>query len=126
MFGAMSFVTADATPDLQRLFKASFDSGLRDSIRRHLRRSGMSRTGFGRRVLNDPGFAPRVLAGKARVRLDTADRIRMFVGDFPYRPVFMAEVETFVDLTGVGPWAVAHYAVHQSGFVGRLRAGASP
>ena len=74
----------------------------------------------------DPGFAARYLDGRASVRLDTADRIRTFVGDIPFRPVFLAEIEGFVELTGIEPWAVGHCATRQAGFVARLRAGASP
>ena len=126
MFSAMSPTTDHIAADPGSLFMASFDANLRDSICRHLRGSGMSRTGFGRHVLSDPGFAARYLDGRTSVRLDTADRIRTFVGDIPFRPVFLAEIEGFVELTGIGPWAVGHCATRQSGFVARLRAGASP
>ena len=126
MFGAMSSATPDIAPGLRRLLDASFDATLRASVRRHLRQGGTSGTGFGRRVLGDPGFAARYLDGGASVRLDTADRIRAFLGERPFRPVFLAEVETFVEMTGVAPWAVEQYATRQAGFVARLRAGASP
>ena len=126
MFGAMRRQNAHIDRDLQRLFELSFDDALRESVRGYLQREGMSRTRFGRTVLGDPGFVDKRLNGGGSVKLNTADRIRNFIGELPFRRVFCWEVEAFLVLTGLKPWVVGHQSVCQPGFVKRLREGASP
>ena len=60
------------------------------------------------------------------MKLDTADRIRDFIGDVSFRWMFCWEVEAFLVVTGLKPWAVGYESVCQPSFVDRLRAGASP
>ena len=126
MFGVMRPQNPTIDPALQRLFDVSFDDALRESVIGYLRREGMSRTRFGRTVLGDPRFVDKRLNGGGSVKLDTADRIRDFIGAMPFRPVFRWEVEAFLVLTGSKPWAVGYQSVCQPSFVDRLRAGASP
>ena len=126
MFGVMRPQNPTIDPALQRLFDVSFDDALRESVMGYLRREGMSRTRFGRTVLGDPRFVDKRLNGGGSVKLDTADRIRDFIGAMPFRPVLCWEVEAFLVLTGSKPWAVGYQSVCQPSFVDRLRAGASP
>ena len=126
MFGAMTPKNPIMDPALKRLFEVSFDDALRESVRSYLGRECMSRTRFGRTVLGDPHFVDKRLNGGGSVTLDTADRIRDFVGEMPFRRVFCWEVEAFLVLTGLKPWAVGYQSVCQPSFVERLRAGASP
>ena len=126
MFGAMKPQNRHIDRALQRLFELSFDDALRESVRAYLKREGMSRTRFGRTVLGDPGLVDKRLNGGGSVRLDTADRILDFIGELPFRRVFCWEVEAFLVLTGLKPWAVGYQSISQPAFVERLRSGASP
>ena len=114
-------------PALERLFNAwSFDGVLRRSVRRYLKRSGMSATAFGRAAVGDPGFMSRRLGWGRSVRLATADRIRVFIGALPFRPLIEGEVEAFLAVTGLTPWVVGYHAIQSTSFVSRLRRGGSP
>ena len=126
MFGAMRLQNSIIDPGLKRLFEVSFDDALRESVLGYLRREGMSRTRFGRTVLGDPRFVNKRLNGGGSVKLDTADRIRDFIGELPFRRVLCWEVEAFLVVTDLKPWTVGYQSVRQPGFVERLRAGASP
>ena len=114
-------------PALERLFNAcSFDGVLRRSVRRYLKRSGMSATAFGRAAVGDPGFMKRRFGWGRSVRLATADRIRVFIGALPFRPLIEGEVEAFLAVTGLTPWVVGYHAIQSTSFVWRLRRGGSP
>ena len=91
-----------------------------------LRREGNSRTRFGRTVLGVPRFVDKRLNGGGSVKLDMAVRIRDFIGEMSFRWMFCWEVEAFLVVTGLKPWAVGYQSVCQPSFVDRLRAGASP
>ena len=126
MFRAMKPKTPHIDPELQRLFEASFDDELRRCVHEYLDREGVSRTRFGRMVLGDPGLVDNRLNGGGAVKIDTADRIRVFVGAMPFRQLLCWELEVFLSTTGLRPWAVGYQSVRQPAFVDRLRAGASP
>ena len=61
-------------------------------------------------MLGDPHFVDKRLNGGGSVKLDTADRIRDFIGEMPFRRVFCWEVEAFLVLTGSKPWAVGYHS----------------
>ena len=126
MFRAMKPKTPHIDPELQRLFEASFDDELRRCVHEYLDREGVSRTRFGRMVMGDPGLVDNRLNGGGAVKIDTADRIRVFVGAMPFRQLLCWELEVFLSTTGLRPWAVGYQSVRQPAFVDRLRAGASP
>ena len=62
----------------------------------------------------------------ADVRIDTADTVRILIGEAPFRPRFCREVELYMDLTGAKPWVIGWRAVRSASFVKRLQDGASP
>ncbi len=126
MFGAMTRRVPFFNPELERLFEASFDETLREDVDGYLKREGMSASRFGRKVLGDPGFVQFRLAKGRRVKLHTADRIRVFMGETPFALLFGLEIEAFMASTGVKPWSLGDQAVGQPAFVARLRRGASP
>ena len=114
-------------PALERRFNAwSFDGVLRRSVRRYLKRSGMSPSAFGHAAVGDPGFMSRRFGRGRTVRLATADRIQVFIGEPPFRPLIEGEVEAFLAVTGLKPWVVGYYAIQNTSFVCRLRRGGSP
>lgn len=126
MFGAMRPKNASIESEFKRLFEASFDDELRRSVREYLKREGMSRSRFGRIVLRDPGFVGARLNGGGSVTLKTADEIREWIGEMPFRALFCLEVEAFLLVAGLKPWAVGYQSVRQSSFLQRLREGSSP
>ena len=58
------------------------------------------------------------------VRLKTADRIQVFIGEPPLRPLIEGEVEAFLAVTGLKPWVVGYHAIQNTSFIWRLRRGA--
>ena len=55
------------------------------------------------------------------VRLKTADRIQVFIGEPPLRPLIEGEVEAFLAVTGLKPWVVGYHAIQNTSFIWRLR-----
>lgn len=49
-----------------------------ESVEAFLRETGMPPTVFGKAVLNDPTFVPRLRAGR-QPRIDTAERVKSFM-----------------------------------------------
>ena len=126
MFGAMTRRNPFCDPQFERLFEASFDETLRRSVGAYLKREGISASRFGRTVLGDPGFVKNGLMKGRPVKLHTADRIRDFMHETPFGPLFGFEIEAFISLTGLKPWSLGEQSVSQPEFVARLRRGASP
>ena len=59
-------------------------------------------------------------------RLDTADRVLVFMGEAPVGPAFRREVEGFVAVTRTKGYVLGHDAAGDPSFVARLRRGSSP
>ena len=127
IFAGMSRRDSTVDPALERLFNArSFDGAVRRSVRRYLKRTRMSPSGFGRAALDDSMFMYERFGRGRTVRLKTADRIQVFIGEPPLRPLIEGEVEAFLAVTGLKPWVVGYHAVNSTSFVWRLRRGGSP
>ena len=127
IFAGMLRRDSTVDPALERLFNArSLDGMVRRSVRRYLKRTRMSRSGFGRAALNDSMFMYERFGWGRTLRLKTADRIQVFIGEPPLRPLIEGEVEAFLAVTGLKPWVVGYQAVNSTSFVWRLRRGGSP
>ena len=104
---------------------ATLDTDLRRSVRDHLERRGISSRRFGEEALGDAGFVASLTRGRS-LRLDTADRVRVFMGKSPIGPAFRREVEAFLGTTRTKVSALGVGAMGDPSFVTRLRRGASP
>ena len=113
-------------PALNWLLETPFNRELVRSVQAYMEREGMSRTEFGWRAVGDPGFVFRRLHSGCSVKLDTADRVRRFIGEITFRPLLCCELDAFMAVTKVQPWVLGDRSVRQGAFVKRLRAGASP
>ena len=103
---------------------ASLDDQLRDALRAHLKRTGLSGRRFGSDALRDPGFVASLKKGR-RTGLVTADRVLAAMGLAPIGPAFRREVEAFLRVTGTKPYVLGEAAADDASFVKRLRGGAS-
>ena len=112
--------------ELQRLFSCSFAREFRRCVRAYMKRWRMRPSTLGLKALNDPGFVKELLRKGRRVRLTTADRARRYMGLLPLRALLVYEIRAFLRITGVKPWQVGEWAIHQPGFIDRLFEGSSP
>ena len=108
-----------------------FDLEFRRSVREFLdgdisERGGISRSGLGLIASGDPGFVRECIELGADVQLDTADTVRVQIGEAPFREQFCRELKLFMELTGMKPWAVGWCSVRNAAFVTRLFGGSSP
>ena len=126
MFAGMTTPARILDPDIKRLLEESFDEELRASVQAYLRLCGMSATRFGRLAVGDPGFVSKRLQPGRTVTLDTADRVRRFIGVLEFRPLFCWELDAFMQVTEFKPWILGWRSVRQTSFVARLRLGGSP
>ena len=101
------------------------DEQLRRKIEAWIARRSLSATRFGRDALGDPGFVGALRRGR-RVRLATADRVLVFMGEAPLGPAFRDEVESYLAANGNKPHLLGEEALGDPSFVLRLRRGASP
>ena len=97
----------------------------RDAVRSYLDRTGTAPARLGIDALGDPSFVHRLMRGR-EPRLDTADKVLVFMGEAPVGPAFRAEVDGFVAVTRTKPYVLGHEAAGDPSFVARLRRGASP
>ena len=104
---------------------ATLDTDIRQRVRDHLARNGISARRFGEEALADSGFVASLKRGR-RLRLDTADKVLAFMGEEPIGPVFRREVEAFLGVTRTKASVLGSEAVRNRSFVGRLRRGVSP
>ena len=88
-------------------------------------RTGYSARRLGAEALNDPGLAATLKRGR-RLRLSSADRLLLFIGEAPLGPRFRCEVETFLEVTRTKRAVFGLEAAGSPSFVARLMAGASP
>ena len=126
MFASMKTKNRFIDPDIKRLLDASLDEELRAAVRAYLERRGMTPSGFGRRVVRDPGLVSKRLQPGRTVTLDTADCILRFIGLLEYRPLIRWELDAFMQVTGIKPWVLGYRSVGQTRLVTKLRGGASP
>ena len=131
MFGAMILPNALDTSLPQQGLPAPLDAEFRHSVcefldRDFAERKGIGSSRLGRMVMGDPGFVRECIVLGADVQLDTADAVRLLIGEAPFRPRFCREVESFMELTGAKPWVIGWRSVRNAAFVQRLQRGASP
>lgn len=112
--------------DLKRLLESSFEDELRRSVQAYIERQGVSPSRFGRVAVGDPNLVTERLKPGKSVVLDTADRVRRFMGELEFRPLLCWELDAFMDVTQVKPWMLGQRALAQSKFVAQVREGGSP
>ncbi len=88
-------------------------------------RSGMSASRFGREATGDPSLVRRLRQGQVP-RVDTADRVLAFMGEAPWAPVFVLEVEAFVKTTRIKEYVFSREASGNRSFLSYLRRGYMP
>ena len=89
---------------------------LRRAVDGYIERYRISGRRFGEVALGDPGFVASLARGRS-LRLDTADRLLVFMGEAPIGPAFRREVEAFLAVTRTkGPicWALMRPAIRPS------------
>ena len=89
-------------------------------------RSGITPSRLGVIASGDSGFVRRCIERGADVQLDTADTVRVQIGEPPFRAQFRSELERFMALTGMKPWEIGWCSVRSASFVPRLFGGSSP
>ena len=107
-----------------RFFEVSFDAAFRRTVRRFLKRRGMSAHAFGAAV-NDPTLASRLSEGRP-IRLDTADKALAIMGEPGLRGLYLQEIEGYLQITGTKAYVLGLEAVGDRSYVRRLREGLSP
>ncbi|MDE0006561.1 MAG: helix-turn-helix domain-containing protein [Rhodospirillaceae bacterium] len=126
----MFCATAGSRPWIDRLshrfFEVSFADTLRDLVGAYLERTRTSARAFGLDVARDSGFVSARLAPGVSVRLDTADEVLEFIGEPPFGPLFRAEVEAYLAVTGTKAYLLGQLVLNDDAFVTRLRRGLSP
>ena len=98
---------------------------LRRTIDGYIERHRISGRRFGEAALGDPGFVASLSRGRS-LRLDTADRLLVFMGEAPIGPAFRREVEAFLSVTRTKAYLLGLDAAGDPSFVARLRKGVSP
>ncbi len=90
-----------------------------------MERRKFSPSRMGRLLFGNPSFV-RVLMDGCSPRLDTADRVLVFMGLEPIGPRFRCEVDAYLAVTGAKATVVGEGAIGNRSFVTRLRNGSSP
>ena len=98
---------------------------LRRAIEGYIERQRISGRRFGEAALGDPGFMASLARGRS-LRLDTADRLLVYMGEAPIGPAFRREVEAFLSVTRTKAYLLGLDAAGDPSFVARLRKGVSP
>ena len=98
---------------------------LRRTIDGYIERHRISGRRFGEVALGDPGFVASLARGRS-LRLDTADRLLVFMDEAPIGPAFRREVEAFLSVTRTKAYLLGLDAAGDPSFVARLRKGVSP
>ena len=76
-----------------------YHTDFRNAIDAYIKRRGMSRSRFGRKMMGDPTFVFRMEKGR-NSRLDTVDKLLELMGEKPFGPRFRDEVRAFLTVTG--------------------------
>ena len=79
--------------------QTALDDHVRARVKAFLADSLLSEEQFGQTVLGDPKFVPGLDKGRS-MRLDAADRVLRFMGEFAIGPRFRREIEAFTTVTG--------------------------
>ena len=98
---------------------ASLDDQLRDALRAHLKRAGLSGRRFGMGALRDPGFVASLMKGR-RTGLATADSVLGAMGLAPIGPAFRREVEAFLGATGTKAYVLGEAVISRARDRGEL------
>ena len=85
---------------------------------------GISQRRFGQQALRDPGFLSSLKRGRSP-RLGTTDRVLAFMSYQPISPVFLREIEIFLDVTQTKPSIFGIEASGDTAFLCRIRRGLS-
>ena len=102
----------------------TLEDSIRQAIEAYLARFRLSERKLGAFVAGDTAFIPRFRAGGS-MRLDTADRLLIYMNEEPIGPAFRNEVEAFLSETGIGERKFGSRAAGDPAFVTRLRSGAT-
>ena len=125
----MFCATAGSRPWIDRLshrfFEVSFEDTLAELVEAHMERRRMSASAFGADAVGDGDFVRARLRDGTSVRLGTADEVLEYMGEPPFGPLFRAEVEAYLAITGTKAYLFGQLAVNDGSFVTRLRAGLS-
>ena len=97
----------------------------RDTVEDWLKRTGTPPARLGQQALGDPSFVLRLRRGRVP-RMNTADKVLVFIGEAPVGPAFRAEIEAFIEITRTKPYVLGLDAAGDPSFVARLRRGVSP
>ena len=126
----MFCATAGSRPWIDRLshrfFEVPFGDTLRHLVDAYLERTRVSARAFGLDLVGDADFVRARLAQGVSVRLDTADEVLEYIGEPLFGPLFRAEVEAYLAITGTKAYLFGHLALRDASFVTRLRQGVSP
>ena len=126
----MFCATAGSRPWIDRLshrfFEVPFGDTLRQLVEAYLERTRMSAQAFGLEAARDRDFVRARLAPGVSVRIDKADEIMDRIGEPPFGPLFRAEVEAYLAITGTKAYLLGHLAMGDASFVTRLRQGSCP
>ncbi len=98
---------------------------LRNTVRRFLKRTGISPSKLGRAAVKNPSFVFRLLKGSSP-RLKTADRVLKAMGLEPIGPRFRREMEAYLKITGANRSAPGREVLKDTSFVKRVLKGRSP
>lgn len=131
MFGAMILPDAIEISAPQEGPPTPFDAEFRRSVRGFLDRDfagckGIGPSRLGRMVTGDPSFVRECIVLGAEVQLDTADAVRLLIGEATFRPRFCRELKQFLELTGAKSWVIGWRSVRNASFVKRLQSGGAP
>ena len=91
----------------------------------HASRTGMSDSRFGVMATGDPSLVRRLRQGNSP-RLVTVDRVLALLGEAPMAPVFLLEVEAFVEVTRTKVSLFSRESSGNQSFLTQLRRGAMP
>lgn len=101
-------------------YSKTFSTAIHGFIADH----GISQRRFGQQALCDPGFLSSLKRGRSP-RLETTDRVLAFMSYRPVSPVFLREIELFVDVTRTKPSIFGIEAAGDTAFLCRIRRGLS-
>lgn len=99
-----------------RFFAVSFEAAFRRLVEAH-----RGRNAGGGEDVSDRRFGPG-----GSIPLGTADEVLQSMGEPPFGPLFEAEIEAYLAVTGTKAYVLGQLAINDASFVTRLRAGSSP
>lgn len=97
---------------------------LRNTVKRYLKRTGVTPTQLGREAVNNPSFVSKFLNGSSP-QLKTADRVLKTMGLEPIGPRFRREMKAYLKITGASRSTLGKEVLNDSSFVRRVLKGGS-